>query len=174
MRHKSWTVLRVFLTLVAALSIAAPAVMAQTSSATAQAGAVVQKSAVTDPATGNLVITEETRVNGQLVKMEITEFYQGQLVKKIEETFANTQMVHREVVTVSGDSIIKVDQTFENEVEVARDIKINHNGAETVQKFELRDGAWVKVDEQHRILNQTEHGAETDVEHGVEHQGDHH
>ena len=148
MRQESLQVSRFALMLVVALSMAAPTMVHPSPSAAQQAGVTVQKTVTTSPQ-GNIVVTEEQRLNGMLVRQEITiTSPQGQLISKTEITLdpATGQVVKRESITVVNGVATKVEEKF-------------INGQRVQRKEEVK-----KIEE----LEQEAAGHGVEQEHGVE------
>lgn len=135
----------------AVLAIAAPAVVAQTP------GVVEKLPAVVD-ANGNTVVTEQTRVGGQLVKEEITVTSPGgQLVSKTETTFdPATGTAKQEIVTVANGIATQVEKTFANVggITPGGGLVGANGGAPELIKNEQK----IKAEEQHGV--EAEHGTE--------------
>lgn len=144
MRWKRWAALKLTLVTYAALSIAAPAVIAQTPSSTIPAGVQVQKSTTVNTQ-GNTLVTERTFVNGRLVKEEVTVTNGvGQVISKAETTFnVAGQIAKRETVTVSGGVITQVEQRFVNGQLVKQEI----------QTVAINNGQLVKVEREFQVIN---------------------
>ncbi len=103
------------LVVLAALSIAAPAVSAQTPPSATQPGGV--EKTITINSQGNVVVTERTVLNGQLIREEVTVTTRaGALVSKTETVFnpGTGQIAKRETVNVSGNTVTKTEQKFAN------------------------------------------------------------
>ena len=148
MRQGLLQVSRFALMLVVALSMAVPTMVHPSPSAAQQDGVTVQKMVTTSPQ-GNIVVTEEQRLNGMLVKQEITiTSPQGQLISKTEITLdpATGQVVKRESITVVNGVATKVEEKF-------------INGQRVQRKEEMK-----KVEE----LEQEAAGHGVEQEHGVE------
>ncbi len=123
MRQGLLQVSRLALTLVVALSMAAPTIMIHPSPSAAQQANVTVQKMVTTSALGNTVVTERQLIDGMLVKEEITVTSpQGQLISKTEITLdpATGQVVKREAVTVVNGVATKVEEKFINGKRVQR------------------------------------------------------
>jgi len=89
----------------------APALQAQQNAAP---GVTVQRTVTTD-GQGNTVTVERTFRNGVLIKEEekvVTP--QGQLIRQVERTFVDNQLVKQETLTVANGTITKVERIFQN------------------------------------------------------------
>jgi len=88
-----------------------PALQAQQNAAP---GVPVQRTVTTD-GQGNTVTVERTFRNGVLIKEEekvVTP--QGQLIRQVERTFVDNQLVKQETLTVANGTITKVERIFQN------------------------------------------------------------
>lgn len=156
MGWKRWVAPKLALVVLAVVTIAAPAVIAQTPSSNMPAGASVQKTKTID-ALGNTVVTERTFINGRLAKQEVTVTSPaGQLVSKTETVFnAAGQVAKRETVTVNAGTVTKTEQKFANGQLVREEVTtttLNNGQRVTVEReFKLVNGVLKEVKEERKV-----------------------
>jgi hypothetical protein len=144
MGWKPWVAPKLALAVLVVVTIAAPAVFAQTPSSNMPAGASVQKTTTID-ALGNRFFTERTFINGLLAKQEVTVTSPaGQPVSKTETVLnAAGQVVKRETVTVNAGTVTKTEQKFANGQLVR----------ENTTTTTLNNGQRVKVEREFQVVN---------------------